>query len=75
MPELYGGVQLRLYDSKCAGDPAFCKEFLKFTQRVRVVQLSNFKDDSSPIGLAAGTGLTMVVRIKEDQVVCGQPSG
>jgi len=26
-------------------------------------------------GLAAGTGLTMVVRIKEDQVVCGQPSG
>ena len=33
------------------GDPAFCEEFLTFTQRVRILQLSNFKDDSSPIGL------------------------
>jgi hypothetical protein len=32
------------------GDPAFREEFLTFTQRVRILQLSNFKDDSSPIG-------------------------
>ncbi|XP_066306814.1 putative clathrin assembly protein At2g01600 [Miscanthus floridulus] len=31
------------------GDPAFCEEFLTFTQRVRILQLSNFKDDSSPV--------------------------
>ncbi|CAD6230200.1 unnamed protein product [Miscanthus lutarioriparius] len=31
------------------GDPAFRKEFLTFTQRVRILQLSNFKDDSSPV--------------------------
>jgi hypothetical protein len=33
------------------GDPAFREEFLTFTQRVRILQLSNFKDDSSPVGL------------------------
>lgn len=33
------------------GDPTFREEFLTFTQRVRILQLSNFKDDSSPIGL------------------------
>lgn len=32
------------------GDPTFREELLNFTQRVRVLQLSNFKDDSSPIG-------------------------
>ncbi|KAG2590964.1 putative clathrin assembly protein At2g01600 isoform X2 [Panicum virgatum] len=31
------------------GDPAFREEFLTFTQRVRILQLSNFKDDSSPV--------------------------
>ncbi|KAL5229227.1 hypothetical protein ABZP36_017492 [Zizania latifolia] len=31
------------------GDPTFREEFLTFTQRVRILQLSNFKDDSSPI--------------------------
>ncbi|XP_062218497.1 putative clathrin assembly protein At2g01600 isoform X2 [Phragmites australis] len=31
------------------GDPTFREEFLNFTQRVRILQLSNFKDDSSPI--------------------------
>ncbi|KAJ1284915.1 hypothetical protein BS78_03G242100 [Paspalum vaginatum] len=31
------------------GDPAFREDFLTFTQRVRILQLSNFKDDSSPI--------------------------
>ncbi|KAL6840486.1 hypothetical protein ACP4OV_030296 [Aristida adscensionis] len=31
------------------GDPTFREEFINFTQRVRILQLSNFKDDSSPI--------------------------
>jgi len=32
------------------GDPTFREELLNFTQRGRILQLSNFKDDSSPIG-------------------------
>lgn len=32
------------------GDPTFREELLNFSQRGRVLQLSNFKDDSSPIG-------------------------
>jgi hypothetical protein len=32
------------------GDPTFREELLNFTQRVQILQLSNFKDDSSPIG-------------------------
>jgi hypothetical protein len=31
------------------GDPTFREELLNFTQRVQILQLSNFKDDSSPI--------------------------
>uniref|UniRef100_A0A0D9V4H0 ENTH domain-containing protein n=1 Tax=Leersia perrieri TaxID=77586 RepID=A0A0D9V4H0_9ORYZ len=31
------------------GDPTFREEFLTFTQRVRILQLSNFKDDSTPV--------------------------
>ncbi|XP_042501033.1 putative clathrin assembly protein At2g01600 [Macadamia integrifolia] len=31
------------------GDPTFREELLNFTQRGRILQLSNFKDDSSPI--------------------------
>ncbi|KQK09311.1 putative clathrin assembly protein At2g01600 isoform X2 [Brachypodium distachyon] len=31
------------------GDPIFRDELLNFTQRVQILQLSNFKDDSSPI--------------------------
>lgn len=32
------------------GDPTFREELLNFQQRGRVLQMSNFKDDSSPIG-------------------------
>lgn len=32
------------------GDPTFREELLNFAQRGRILQLSNFKDDSSPIG-------------------------
>lgn len=32
------------------GDPIFREELLNFQQRGRVLQMSNFKDDSSPIG-------------------------
>jgi hypothetical protein len=32
------------------GDPTFREELLNFTQRVQILQLSNFKDNSSPIG-------------------------
>lgn len=32
------------------GDPTFREELLNFQQRGRVLQLSNFKDDSGPIG-------------------------
>ena len=32
------------------GDSTFKEEFLNFSQRGRILQLSNFKDDSSPIG-------------------------
>ena len=32
------------------GDPTFREELLNFSQRGRILQLSNFKDDSSPIG-------------------------
>uniref|UniRef100_A0A453FAN7 ENTH domain-containing protein n=2 Tax=Aegilops tauschii subsp. strangulata TaxID=200361 RepID=A0A453FAN7_AEGTS len=31
------------------GDPTFREELLNFTQRVQILQLSNFKDNSSPI--------------------------
>ena len=33
------------------GDPTFREELLNFQQRGRVLQLANFKDDSSPIGI------------------------
>ncbi|RWV98930.1 hypothetical protein GW17_00038191 [Ensete ventricosum] len=33
------------------GDPTFREELLNFSQRARILQLSNFKDDSSPIGI------------------------
>lgn len=32
------------------GDPTFREELSNFSQRGRFLQLSNFKDDSSPIG-------------------------
>jgi hypothetical protein len=32
------------------GDPTFREELLNFSQRGRILQLSNFKDDSSPVG-------------------------
>ena len=32
------------------GDSTFREELLNFSQRGRILQLSNFKDDSSPIG-------------------------
>ena len=32
------------------GDPTFREELVNFSQRGRILQLSNFKDDSSPIG-------------------------
>lgn len=32
------------------GDPTFREELLNFSQRGHILQLSNFKDDSSPIG-------------------------
>jgi hypothetical protein len=32
------------------GDPTLREEILNFSQRGRILQLSNFKDDSSPIG-------------------------
>lgn len=33
------------------GDPTFREELLNFSQRAKILQLSNFKDDSSPIGI------------------------
>lgn len=33
------------------GDPTFREELLNFSQRMRIFQLANFKDDSSPIGI------------------------
>lgn len=33
------------------GDPTFREELVNFQQRGRVLQLANFKDDSSPIGI------------------------
>lgn len=32
------------------GDPTFREELLNFQQRGHILQLSNFKDDTSPIG-------------------------
>ncbi|KAL7149538.1 hypothetical protein ABFS83_05G047900 [Erythranthe nasuta] len=32
------------------GDPTFREELVNFQQRGRFLQMSNFKDDSSPIG-------------------------
>lgn len=32
------------------GDPTFREELLNYSQRAHILQLSNFKDDSSPIG-------------------------
>jgi clathrin coat assembly protein AP180 len=32
------------------GDPTFREELLNFSQRARILQLANFKDESSPIG-------------------------
>jgi hypothetical protein len=32
------------------GDPTFREELLNFSQKGRIMQISNFKDDSSPVG-------------------------
>ncbi|KAK8957003.1 putative clathrin assembly protein [Platanthera zijinensis] len=38
------------------GDPIFREELLSFVQRGNVLQISNFKDNSSPLGMSYSCG-------------------
>lgn len=43
------------------GDPTFREELLNFSQKAHILRLSNFKDDSSPIGQWYSTSLTVLL--------------
>ncbi|KAG0539035.1 hypothetical protein BDA96_03G288100 [Sorghum bicolor] len=52
------------------GDPAFREEFLTFTQRVQILQLSNFKDDSSPIAWDCSSWVRTYGLFLEEKLEC-----
>ncbi|KAL6609558.1 hypothetical protein ACP70R_039527 [Stipagrostis hirtigluma subsp. patula] len=52
------------------GDPTFREELLNFTQRGRVLQLSNFKDDSSPIAWDCSAWVRTYGLFLEERLEC-----
>ncbi|XP_047970888.1 putative clathrin assembly protein At2g01600 [Salvia hispanica] len=52
------------------GDPTFREELLNFHQRGRVLQLSNFKDDSSPIAWDCSAWVRTYALFLEERLEC-----
>ncbi|XP_021727269.1 putative clathrin assembly protein At2g01600 [Chenopodium quinoa] len=52
------------------GDPTFREELLGFSQRGRVLQLSNFKDDSSPIAWDCSGWVRTYALFLEERLEC-----
>lgn len=52
------------------GDPTFREELLNFSQRGRVLQLSNFKDDSSPIAWDCSAWVRTYALFLEERLQC-----
>ncbi|WOL17543.1 clathrin assembly protein [Canna indica] len=52
------------------GDPTFREEFLNFSQRARILQLSNFKDDSSPIAWDCSAWVRTYALFLEERLEC-----
>ncbi|XP_038893433.1 putative clathrin assembly protein At2g01600 [Benincasa hispida] len=52
------------------GDPTFREELLNFTQRARILQLSNFKDDSSPIAWDCSAWVRTYALFLEERLEC-----
>lgn len=63
-----GAVQVALktliviHRSLREGDPTFREELLNFSLRTGILQLSNFKDDSSPIGLLHSLDIISIIQ-------------
>ncbi|XAR72218.1 hypothetical protein NMG60_11018786 [Bertholletia excelsa] len=52
------------------GDPTFREELLNFQQRTRILQLSNFKDDSSPIAWDCSAWVRTYALYLEERLEC-----
>ncbi|XP_021687189.1 putative clathrin assembly protein At2g01600 isoform X2 [Hevea brasiliensis] len=52
------------------GDPNFREELLNFSQRGRILQLSNFKDDSSPIAWDCSAWVRTYALFLEERLEC-----
>ncbi|KAF5750151.1 clathrin assembly family protein [Tripterygium wilfordii] len=52
------------------GDPTFREELLNFSQRGRILQLSNFKDDSSPIAWDCSCWVRTYALFLEERLEC-----
>ncbi|KAJ4835249.1 hypothetical protein Tsubulata_026679 [Turnera subulata] len=52
------------------GDPTFREELLNYSQRVRILQLSNFKDDSSPIAWDCSAWVRTYALFLEERLEC-----
>ncbi|TKY69270.1 putative clathrin assembly protein [Spatholobus suberectus] len=54
------------------GDPTLREEFVNFSQRGRILQLSNFKDDSSPIAWDCSAWVRTYALYLEERLECFQ---
>ncbi|KAE8076322.1 hypothetical protein FH972_014983 [Carpinus fangiana] len=52
------------------GDPTFREELLNYSQRTRILQLSNFKDDSSPIAWDCSGWVRTYALFLEERLEC-----
>ncbi|XP_074588168.1 putative clathrin assembly protein At2g01600 [Curcuma longa] len=52
------------------GDPTFREELLNFSQRARIFQLANFKDDSSPIAWDCSAWVRAYALFLEERLEC-----
>ncbi|TYG79922.1 hypothetical protein ES288_D02G176000v1 [Gossypium darwinii] len=52
------------------GDPTFREELLNLSQRARILQLSNFKDDSSPIAWDCSAWVRTYALFLEERLEC-----
>ncbi|CAL9152577.1 unnamed protein product [Musa hybrid cultivar] len=52
------------------GDPTFREELLNFSQRAKILQLSNFKDDSSPIAWDCSAWVRTYALFLEERLEC-----
>ncbi|EEF34597.1 putative clathrin assembly protein At2g01600 isoform X2 [Ricinus communis] len=52
------------------GDPTFKEELVNFSQRGRILQLSNFKDDSSPIAWDCSAWVRTYALFLEERLEC-----